>query len=295
MTHLRDVYQDVTNTIIAALQSGTPPWVHPWDAGELRPLNLSSGRHYRGINVVLLNLRARQCGYRLNRWLTYQQAKALGAHVRKGEQGTDVILFKLHELGSQTPPDCEGSAEERRVIPLMRSFTVFNAAQIADLPAAMLPEPAQKAIWQACEAAEAILETSGADIRHGGSRAYYNHTEDRIQLPEREAFASATDYARVALHELTHWTGAPSRCNRPLLGRQHIEAYAFEELVAEMGAAFLCNHCGLQATLQHAAYIESWLKALKSDKKLIFTAATQAQRAADFVLTPLEVTEREAA
>lgn len=291
MSHtLRDVYQNVTNTIIEALEAGTPPWVHPWhsDAGDMVPANLSSGRRYRGINVLLLSMRVMQHGYATNRWLTYQQARALGAHVRKGEQGTEVVLFKMHEFGAGAcEPVTAGRDTDRRVIPLIRSFTVFNAGQIDDLPLALMPTPAPVHEWDACEAAEAILTTSGADIRHGGSRAFYAPSEDRIQLPDRSAFASAADYSRVALHELTHWTGHASRCNRVLSSRVHISEYAFEELVAEMGSAFLTDHCGLPGALQHASYIESWLQALRHDKRLIFTAASQAQKAADFLLPPL--------
>ena len=287
MSHtLRDVYQHVTNKIVEALETGTPPWIHPWQssAGDWRPANLSSGRRYSGVNVLLLNMTAMHSGYAVNRWLTFQQARSLGAHVRKGETGTEVVFFKMHEFGAG--PTESGSPDDRKVIPLLRSFTVFNADQIDDLPAALLPAPAVVHAWQACEAAEAILATSGANIRHGGSKAFYCPSEDRIQLPERSAFATAMDFSHVALHELTHWTGHPSRCNRVLSGRQHIEAYAMEELVAEMGSAFLTDHCGLPGQLQHAAYIETWLRALKSDKRLIFTAASQAQKAADFLLPP---------
>ena len=289
-TALKDVYASVTNRIIAALESGTPPWVHPWQssAGSLLPLNLSSGRHYRGINVLLLNMVQYSRGYPLNRWMTYTQARALGAQVRKGESGTEVVFFKMHEFGAnsadQSIPDQE---PDRKVIPLIRSFTVFNAAQIEGLPEALIPTPKPVQDWQACEAAEAILATSGADIQYGGSRAFYCPSSDHIQLPNRGDFSSVADFSRVALHEMTHWSGHPNRCDRPLLGRQHIEAYAMEELVAEMGSAFLTDHCGLSGALQHASYIESWLQALRNDKRLIFTAASQAQKAADFLLAPL--------
>jgi antirestriction protein ArdC len=134
--------------------------------------------------------------------------------------------------------------------------------------------------------AEIIIRHSGADVRHGGARAFYSPANDCIQLPDRTAFVDATRYYQVALHELTHWTGAESRCNRPLLGRQHIESYAFEELVAELGSAFLTDHCGLPGVLHHASYVESWLQALRNDKRLIFSAASQAQRAADYLLPP---------
>lgn len=284
MTHtLRDVYQSVTNKIIEALETGTPPWVHPWHsgAGDWRPANLSSGRRYSGVNVLLLNMTAMESGYGINRWLTYSQARALGAHVRKGEQGAEVVFFKMHEVGAG--PSEAGGPDDRKIIPLLRSFTVFNADQIDDLPTALMPAPVVVHEWQACEAAEVILASSGANIRHGGTKAFYSPAEDRIQLPDRSAFATATGYYQVALHELTHWTSAESRCNRPLLGRQNISAYALEELVAELGSAFLTDSCGMPGVLQHAGYIESWLTALRNDKKVIFTAASMAQKAADYL------------
>lgn len=284
MTHiLKDVYQSVTNTIITAMESGTPPWVRPWSAGadSMCPSNLVSGRRYRGVNVLLLNLRAFQSGYSANHWMTYQQARSLGANVRRGESGTEVVLYKLLET-EQPVPAAQGEA--RRVIPLIRSFTVFNAAQIDNLPGGLTPEPVATHAWEACEAAEAILSASGADIRHAGDRAFYSPLHDFIQLPERRAFPDATAYCQVALHEVTHWSAASNRCNRPLLGRQHIESYAFEELVAELGSAFLTDHCGMAGVLHHASYIESWLKALRNDKRLIFAAASQAQKACDYLL-----------
>ena len=292
MTHvLKDVYQSVTNQIIAALEAGTPPWVCPWQggAGDLAPANLASGRPYRGINVLLLNLRAISCGYSINRWLTYQQARERGACVRKGEHGTPIVFFKMHEVAdSSARVDTQAKQTgDRKVIPLLRSFTVFNAAQIDDLPDALQPSPQAAQQWNACEVAELILSASQAQVRHGGTRAFYAPALDVIQLPERSSFASAPDYYGVALHELTHWTGHPGRCNRVLSSRAHIEAYAFEELVAEMGSAFLSNYCGLPGQLQHASYIDSWLQALRSDKRLIFTAASQAQKAADYLLPEL--------
>ena len=289
---LKDIYQSVTNQIIAALEAGTPPWVCPWQAGsgDLAPANLSSGRPYRGINVLLLNLRAMSSGYTANRWMTFQQARGLGACVRKGEEGTPVVFFKMHEVGT-------GDAQvtvDRKVIPLLRSFTVFNAAQIDGLPDALQPASQAAPDWNACDVAELILNASQAQIRNGGARAFYAPSLDVIQLPERSAFANATGYYGTALHELTHWTGHPKRCNRVLTSRAHIEAYAFEELVAEMGSAFMTNYCGLPGQLQHASYIDSWLQALRSDKRLIFTAASQAQKAADYLLPELSTFQAQA-
>lgn len=280
MSHLPspDLYQQVTDRIVTALEQGTAPWVCPWQRSEIdpAPANAVSGRAYRGINVLLLNLQAFASGFEVNRWLTYRQAQAAGGQVRRGEAGTTVVFFKLHEL-----PD-PSADQPGRVVPLLRSFTVFNVAQIDGLPAT--PSVATPQPWDPIGEAEGVLRCSGASIRHGGSRAYYMPAQDCIQLPARAAFAGAADYYGVALHELTHWTGHSSRCDRPLQGRKALDAYAFEELIAEMGAAFLCAHCRLPGQLQHASYIASWLKALRDDKRLIFTAASQAQRAADFVL-----------
>ena len=210
---------------------------------------------------------------------------SFGACVRKGEHGTPIVFFKMHEVDAA---DVEHRpADARKVIPMLRSFTVFNVDQVDGLPSAMTPTVSPTATWDSLDVAEQLINASGATVRHGGSQAFYSPSEDLIQLPARSAFAAATDYYGTALHELTHWTGHPDRCYRPLGRRHGIDAYAFEELIAEMGAAFLTNHCRLPGQLQHASYIASWLAALRNDKRLIFTAASQAQRAADWLLPKL--------
>lgn len=292
-TVLRDLYQSVTDQIIASLEAGTPPWIRPWNGGEFDPLpaNATTQRPYRGINVLLLNMHSLAMGYQHNRWMTFQQALSIGAHVRKGERGTPVVFFKMHEIDAS--PAERQAPEERKLIPLLRSFTVFNVDQIEDLPPALAPRPVARPVWESMDAAEQLLQASGATFRHGGSRAFYAPDADIIQMPPRQAFRSAPDYYATALHELTHWTGHPSRCDRPLGRRNGIEAYAFEELVAEMGAAFLASHCRLPGRLQHDSYIASWLQALRNDKRLIFSAASLAQKAADFLLPQApEVAER---
>ncbi len=249
------------------------------------PANLATSRAYRGINTILLNMQAMAHGYAVNRWLTFQQARSLGACVRKGETGTGIVFFKMLERDA----DSSRSANDepaRRVVPLLRSFTVFNACQVEGLPEDLVTPEATSEGWSPVAAAEDLLARSGAVIRHGGDQAFYRPSDDVIQLPSPAVFPEANRYYNVALHELTHWTGAAGRCNRPLLGRQHIEAYAFEELVAELGSAFLSASCGLPSELQHATYIETWLHALKNDKRLIFTAASMAQKAADYLLPP---------
>jgi antirestriction protein ArdC len=291
MSTLPDLYASVTERIVAALEAGTPPWICPWHGGSVdpRPANVTTARPYRGINVLLLNLRAMSSGYNLNRWLTFQQAQAVGGHVRRGEQGTQIVFFKMHEVDKGSAVEAEAD-RDRRVIPLLRSFTVFNVAQVDDLPETLaepVPEPGS---WEPLEETDNILALSGADIRHGGTRACYVPDADLIQLPPAAAFDNAGDYYATALHELTHWTGHPTRCDRPLGRRHGLDAYAFEELVAEMGSAFLTNYCGIEGRMQHASYIACWLQALRCDKRLIFTAASQAQKSADYLLPkPTEI------
>jgi antirestriction protein ArdC len=283
---MKDLYQAVTNQVIAVLEAGTPPWVCPWthSGGSMLPANAASSRPYRGINVLLLQMQAAVRGYERNRWLTFNQARALGAHVRRGEEGTGIVFFKMHEVdGAERMPAASNDGPGRRVIPLLRSFTVFNVAQVDDLPEALAALPLPAAEWAPVAEADAVLQRSGATIRHGGDMAFYRPSDDVIQLPPRTQFPDASHYYNVALHELTHWTGHATRCNRPLVGRSNLTAYAFEELVAEMGAAFMSSHCGLPGELQHASYISHWLEALRSDKRLVFTAASLAQKAADYL------------
>lgn len=283
-----DLYASVTDKIIAALEAGTAPWVCPWarGTGSALPLNIFTRKPYRGINVLLLNMQTLSHGFHVNRWMTFKQASEMDARIRKGEHATSIVFFKMLER--------DGAANDpgtRKVIPLIRSYNVFNVAQMDGLPQVMTEPPAPPPGWTPIDAAEDVLTRSGATIRHGGDRAFYRPADDLIYMPPRESFPDASHYYGTALHELTHWTGAPTRCNRVLSSRAHIEAYAFEELVAEMGAAFLSSHCGLPGELQHASYIASWLTALRNDKKLIFTAASHAQKAADFLLPATEAVE----
>jgi antirestriction protein ArdC len=276
---MKDIYTEVTNRIITALEAGTPPWICPWRDGSSLPSNLATGKPYRGINVLMLSIEEQLRGYGDSRWVTLRQANELGAKVRKGEHGAQVIFFKMKEVADEA----EADDEQKRVVPMLRSYTVFNTSQLEFLPEKFELRPSP-AVWQPLGEAEQLLHESGAVIRHGGNRAFYSPSEDLIQLPPEAWFDEPDSYYAVALHELVHWTGHLCRLDR-VLGRRHgIEAYAYEELVAEMGAAFLCAHVGIPARLEHASYIDSWLDALKRDKRLIFTAAGAAQKAADFVL-----------
>ncbi|WP_086122975.1 ArdC family protein [Hydrogenophaga sp. IBVHS1] len=284
VTH-QDLYTEVTNTIIAAMEAGTPPWVCPWDQthGSATPANLTTGRPYRGINVLLLNLQQLARGYPSNRWLTFQQASSAGSRIRRGESGTRIVFFKMLERDDDVSAKPTPS-QSSKVIPLLRSFTVFNAAQADDLPERLTAPLPLSADWKPIAQADDVIKASGAHIQHGGDRAFYSLGLDLIQMPPQQAFDAPASYYSTALHELTHWTGHASRCNRMLSSRQHIEAYAFEELVAEMGSAFLNARCGLPGALHHASYINEWLQALRNDRRLVFSAASMAQKAVDFLM-----------
>jgi len=286
----RDIYTEVTERIIAQLEAGTMPWVRPWAnaenaAGSILPTNYSTGRAYRGINVMLLW----STGCSDQRWMTYKQAQAVGANVRKGEHGTMVVFFKKWELRDANAP----ADAVTRSIPIMRSFVVFNVSQIDGLKADAAPT--EPPVITYTRAAEMMAQ---ATVGHGGNRAFYMPSRDMIQLPALDQFKSEADYHATALHELTHWTGHESRCAREFGKRFGDSAYAVEELVAEMGAAFLCAAAGIAYQTQHADYIANWLGVLKADKKALVHAASKAQAAADFVLkavdTDTEQTEEEA-
>lgn len=248
-------------------------------------MNAQSRRPYRGVNFALLSLEAASHGYDVNRWLTYRQAHELGAQVRRGAHGTTVVFWQLRRVAATAesiPEEADPPLLPDKVYPLLRAYTVFNVAQVDGLPTSYTA--VAKSNWKPEARAEELLLMSAATIRHGGTKAFYNPAFDEIQLPPRAAFAGPAGYYNVALHELTHWTGHASRCNRLLTSRFGDAAYAAEELIAEMGAAYLCAHCRLDGELRHASYLASWLKVLRADKRAIFAAASQAQRAADYVL-----------
>ena len=285
-----DIYQRVTDKIIASLEAGVAPWVRPWHAEvDPVPINAQFRRPYRGVNFLTLQLEAMLRGYYRSCWLTYQQAIKLGGQVRKGEQGLPVVFWKLRKVDAraETEPWLMENGLSERVVPLLRFYTVFNTAQIEGLPSTIADPAPSIPSWTSEAVAEDLIQASGAEIRHGGSRAYYQSSLDYIHLPTKDSFQGAAPYYATALHELVHWTGHSSRLNRRLSGRFGEEAYAMEELVAEMGSAFLCATCRVEGHLQHASYVSSWLRALRNDKRAIFVAGTKAQNAADFLTKSL--------
>ena len=285
---MNDIYQTITDKIIAELEAGTAPWVRPW-SGEADPFprNALSQRPYRGINNVLLGMEAHCRGYTTNRWLTFKHAQSLGGHVRKGERSSLIIYYESRMIEKEDADSlADGDEAEKRFIPLIKVFNVFNLDQVDGLPETHQPFVLDSAwdAWDACALAEQIIERSGAEIRHQGFKAFYSPPNDLIYLPGKQSFADTASYYSTALHELCHWTGATSRLGRKLGRRFGESAYAMEELIAELGAAFLSAHCRLDGRLQHASYIASWLEVLQRDKRAVFVAAAQAQKAADYLL-----------
>ena len=296
-----DVYTQVTESLIAALEKGVRPWMQPWNAdhatGKIsRPLR-HNGQPYAGVNVLMLWMEATAKGYSAPIWMTFRQAQTLGAHVRKGEHGSLVVY--ANTLTKTETNDQTGEDEEKE-IPFMKGYTVFNVEQIEGLPAhyyAIATPPTLEA-GQRDAAAERFFKATGADIRHNGHRAFYAIGPDHIQMPPFEFFKDPESYYATLAHECTHWTRHPSRLDRDLGRKKWGDAgYAMEELVAEIGSAFLCAALGLTPEVRddHAAYIESWLGVLKGDRRAIFTAASHAQKAADFLhsLQPAPTPETE--
>ena len=295
-TVVHDLYAETTARIVAALEQGAPPWVRCWSQDvDTMPMNATSRRFYRGINALLLGIETSTHGYPLNRWLTYRQASELGGQVRRGERGTTVVLWRLRKVSAVADvyPEPEAPDLHERVIPLLRAFSLFNLAQVDGVPVEL--QAVEPHTWEPEARAEELLLMSGATIRHGGSRAFFRPGDDEIHLPPPRVFPDAGRYYATALHELTHWTSPPGRCNRQLGQRFGDDAYAIEELIAEMGSAFLCAHCRIDGELHHAGYLASWLKVLRQDKRAIFVAATRAQQASDFLLRLLQPPNQEAA
>ena len=297
-----DVHQHITDQIVSAIEAGAGTWQMPWHRSShalTRPKNIASGNAYRGINILSLWVAAESRGYEQGIWGTYKQWQEAGAQVRKGEKSSVIVFYKELERDGEDESDQGGA---RRTL-FARASRVFNVAQVDSFA---LPEgdavPTEDRITP-IEAAEAFTAGTGARITIGGDRAFYRPSEDAITMPDRPRFVgtetlSPTEawYATL-LHELTHWTGAKHRLDRDLSGRFGSDSYAIEELVADLGAAFLCAELGITANprADHAAYLAGWLKVLKADKKAIFTAASAAGKAADYLATLAMQTDHKAA
>lgn len=290
-----NIYDEITNKIITALEDGVNPWARSWKSSSLGPVrNAVSGRPYRGVNSLLLSLTSLVAGHLDPRWLTLKNANQLGGRVRKGQKGTSIVFWKFiskenagHENGEEHPVD--GEDNNRKVFPFARRYTVFNVEQCDGLELEALELDGLEVLIvdesEMNEKAETIMALP--NLQHGGDRACYLPSSDKIFMPPRSSFPTLNHYYATGYHEITHWVKHPSRLDRDFNRRFKVakEAKAMEELVAEIGAAFLGAHTGVPfEEMQHPEYIGSWLQALKNDNKAIFTAATKAQTSTDFVL-----------
>jgi antirestriction protein ArdC len=259
----RDLYAEVSARIVAELEAGAAPWVKPWSAspGANTPCNAVSNRPYSGCNVVLLWM-AQAAGYRTPRFLTFKQALELGGNVRKGEHGTKVYFVKQLQVQDKGADDNSST----RLIPMMREYTVFNVDQCENLPDSInTGKPMRVRNPDARDGlADDFLHSTGADIREGHGEACYIPSRDFISMPAFAGFKGADHFYNVAFHELTHWSGHRSRLDRDLKNRFGSRNYAAEELIAELGAAFLCAEFGFDGDVRNAGYIANWIELLKA-------------------------------
>lgn len=272
------IYQEITDSIIAELEKGATPWVKPWSAPASADKNIASGKAYRGINRLLLAMISGIKGYSVPAWGTYDQWQKLGGNVRKGEKAAKIIFW------SQAKDKKAEASGEDKFYQFARAYCVFNVAQVDGIDI-IASEDSPVSDNQKIEACEQRIIATEAKYSIGGDVACYIPSIDSIKMPALNTFQSAEHYYATFFHELTHWTSDKTRCDRDLSkGRFGNADYAFEELVAELGAAFLCQQHGIAGDLRHAGYIQSWLKCLKSDSRAIFKASALAQQAADFLL-----------
>lgn len=281
----RDVYRAITERIAEAIRAGAGTFQMPWHrgAGVTRPMNAATSTAYRGVNVLALWAQATNKGYATGYWATYRQWQSLGAQVNKGERGSTIVFYK--KLDAKTDGEEE---DDRRTRLLARSSSVFNAAQVSGWEPPTPEPPLRLAVLAEVDD---FVQRTGAAIEHGGHDAYYDRRYDMIKVPKRGMFkgsstSSAVDsYYATLLHELTHWTGAPHRLDRQFGQRFGDNAYAVEELVAELGSAFLCAdlHISNQPRPDHAAYVSSWLQVLNRDTNALFTAASKASAATEYL------------
>jgi len=285
----RDLYQDVTNAIVGQIEAGAGQWVRPWAGGAGIPSNAVTGAEYRGVNILSLWGSAAARGYGAGLWASFKQWQAVGAQVRKGEKGTMIVYAGA--VSVRDPAEAAEAAE--RKVHFLKCSHVFNAAQVDGFEAPAIERPA---LGERIAAAEAFVENTGAVIQYGNDRAFYAIARDIVAMPDLERFTGTPTstpteaFYGVLLHELTHWTGHAKRCDRQFGKRFGDQAYAAEELVAELGAAFLCAKLGITAEprADHAQYLASWLQILKGDKRAIFTAASKASAAVDYLMAQQE-------
>ena len=280
------LYDEVTARIITQLEAGCFPWVQPWSAAAAvpgLPRNAITGRPYSGVNILILWGAVIQGAYPSQDWLTFRQALAAGGCVRKGEKGQTIFYADSFTPEAETVRAGQ-SGDDPKAVRFLKRFVVFNAAQCDGLPNRLTADPTPLPEREQHAAAEALITATSADFRIGGARAFYNVGDDYVQVPPQPAFTQQIDYYRTALHELGHWTGNAKRLGRDQSGRFGTALYAREELCAELASAFLCATLGIVPTVRHADYLGNWLAVLRADNRAIFKAASQASKAADYLL-----------
>ncbi len=283
-----NLYSEITDKIITELEAGRVPWVQPWGTAAAKaplsmPQNASTGRTYSGINVLLLWGAVIERGFSGQSWLTFRQALSLGGNVRKGERGTTVV-YADRFVPEDEKRRARESGEEAQAIPFLKRFTVFNTDQCENLPEDVTTAAPPVPTGLIEPRVEALIAATGIDFRIGGNRAFYVPAHDYVQVPPPQAYFEPINWHRTALHELGHASGAPHRLNRDFSGSFGSKKYAFEELIAEINAAFCCASLGITPTVRHADYIGSWLEVLREDNRAIVRAASQASKAADWLL-----------
>ena len=271
------IYQEVTDQIIAEIEKGAMPWVKPWKADSSCEKNIASKKEYNGINRLILAMMTHFKGYQSPFYGSFKQWQDLGGTVRKGEKGTKIVFYKPVSVEKTN----DQGESENFAYSCLKTYYVFNADQVDGIEIAK-PEVSPRVYNPAPALDDRILKT-GANIKHGGSSAFFSPMGDFIGMPNRDTFNDDSSYYATVLHELTHWSGAKHRLDRDLSGKFGNSKYAFEELVAELGAAFLCQDYQIQGELRHAGYIQNWLTCLRENNQAIFKAAALAQKAADYI------------
>lgn len=282
-----NLYDNITDRIVAELEQGRVPWVQPWDSkgcGIGMPRNAATGRTYSGINILTLWHAVMSRGFRSHAFLTYAQAQSVGGTVRRGEKGTGVVYAHRFVPASEKRAALAEQRAARGGIPFLKQFTVFGVEQCEGLPGHMLEPLPQVSHELIMPRANRLIEATRADFRIGGPCAFYSPQYDFVQVPRPDDFHEPINWHRTAFHELGHWTGHGSRLDRDQKGSFGSALYGREELVAEMAGAFLCASLGIVPTVRHADYLGSWLQIIREDNRAIIRAASAASKAADYLL-----------
>ena len=293
------LYEEITGKIIAELEQGRVPWVQPWGAVTAPlglPKNAATGRAYSGINILILWCAVAERGFTGQTWLTFRQALKIGGHVRKGEKGITVV-YADRFIPYRERQRAADTGDEPGAIPFLKRFTVFNADQCEGLPADIAPALSSIADNQQSilPQAEALIRVTGADMRIGGTKAFYIPSAEYIQVPPPASYFEPINWHRTVCHELGHWSGHESRFNRDMTGAYGSASYGREELVAEMCGAFVCAALSIVPTVRHSDYLACWLEVLREDNRAIIRAASAASKAADYLLAFRGAEQSEAA